>query len=104
MPVFLLQLQLLLAALGAVLPLAPASKRDELGRILETIAAAVRFGEAAAGGLDELTAKLAAVRGEIETMAAAGREASAADLEAAFDRVRAASAAFRAAITDSAPS
>ncbi|MGE3304303.1 MAG: hypothetical protein AB7M12_14455 [Hyphomonadaceae bacterium] len=100
---FLIQLHLLLSALGVLLPLAPPNRRAELGSILETIGAALALGEAAADGADALALQLKTVRLEIEAMAEAGRDAGEADLEAAFARVRAASAAFRAILSDPAP-
>lgn len=55
-------------------------------------------GGAVAANLDDLARKLAEVRAEVEAMAAVGRAVTAEELEAAMVRVRAASAAFRAAI------
>ncbi|MGQ0531649.1 MAG: hypothetical protein ACT4OF_03035, partial [Caulobacteraceae bacterium] len=51
-----------------------------------------------ATNVDDLAAKLAAIRAEVEAMAAAGHAVSAAELDAAMTRVRAGSAAFRAAL------
>jgi len=48
----------------------------------------------------DLVAKLAAVRAEVEAMAAAARALSAEELDAAMARVRAASATFRAALQE----
>lgn len=102
MHAFLIQTQLLLAALSAALPLAPAGKRAQLAHVLETIATALKLGESAMETAESLAAKFAALRGEVERMAAASPHASPDELEAAFERVRSASAAFRAAYTESA--
>jgi hypothetical protein len=99
---FILQVQLLLAALSAVLPLAPEKNRAQLAHVLETIAAALRLGEVAAGAGAELGARFAALRGEIEQMAAASAEVDLQQLEAAFARVRVASVALRVAAFPSA--
>ena len=48
--------------------------------------------------LNDLAAKLAAIRAEGEAMASAGRAVSGEELEASMARVRTASAAFRAAL------
>lgn len=93
----ILQLQLLLAALSAFLPLLPQAHRVRAGDILDLVAKALSAGSVAAANLDDLAAKLAAVRAEVEAMAAAGREATAEELDAALARARAASNAFRAA-------
>jgi len=93
-----LQVQLLLAALSALLPLVPASHRGRVAEILEVAASALSFGGALAVNFDDLSAKLATIRGEVEEMAAAGREIGAAELDAAMARVRVASVSFRAAL------
>jgi hypothetical protein len=98
---FILQIQLLLSALSAVLPLAPVNKRAQLAQILQTIASALALGEAAAETSKDLAVKFAALRAEIEHVAALSASARADELEAAFERVRAASAAFRAVTTNS---
>ena len=94
----ILQLQLLLASLSALLPLTPAPVRASLGAVLGIAAKALSFSEAAVGPLDDLANKLAAVRAEIEAMAAAGRDATPDELDAAIARVHAASDAFRVAL------
>ncbi len=99
---FILQVQLLLAALSAVLPLAPAGNRAHLAHVLETIAAALKLGQSAVEAGDNLAANFAALRGEVERMAALSAHASPDELETAFERVRSASAAFRSAYTQSA--
>ena len=94
----LLQLQLLLAALSAFLPLVPEEHRVRAGEILDVAAKAISMGGAIATNVDDLAVKLAAVRAEVEAMAAAGQSVSAERLDAAMLRVRSASAAFRAAL------
>ncbi|MBC7770548.1 MAG: hypothetical protein H7124_17340 [Phycisphaerales bacterium] len=91
------QVQLLLAALSALLPLVPVSHRGRVAEILQVAASALSFGGALAGNIDDLSVKLAAIRAEVEEMAAAGREIGAAELDAAMTRVRIASADFRGA-------
>lgn len=93
-----LQLQLLLAALSAFLPLVPDEHRVRASAILELAANALAVGGSVAGNVDDLAVKLAAVRSEVEAMVASGRTVSDTDLEAAMTRVRAASTAFRAAL------
>jgi hypothetical protein len=68
---FLLQLQLLLAALSALLPLLPASLRARAGEILDVAGKALSLGGALSAGAEELAKKLAAIRAEIEAMAGA---------------------------------
>ena len=94
----LLQLQLLLAALSAFLPLVPAEHRVRAAEILDVAAKALGAGNVIASNVDDLAIKLAAIRAEVETMAAAGRVDTSEDMDAAMDRVRTASAAFRAAL------
>lgn len=93
-----LQLQLLLAALSAFLPLVPDEHRIRAAEIIDMAAKALAAGSIIAGNVDDLAVKLAAVRAEVESMAAAGRVVSEAELDAAMARVRAASATFRAAL------
>lgn len=94
----ILQLQLLLAALSAFLPLLPAEHRARAGEILDVAARALSAGTVIAPNLDDLAQKLAAIRAEVEAMAAAGETISVKQLDAAMARVRAASAAFRDAL------
>jgi hypothetical protein len=94
----ILQIQKLLAALSALLPLVPSEARARAAEILDIAAQALAAGGAVAANVDDLTVKLVAVRAEVEAMAAAGREVTAAELDAAVARVRGASAAFRAAL------
>lgn len=94
----LLQLQLLLAALSAFLPLVPEEHRVRAAEILDVAAKALAAGGSIATNVDDLAVKLAAIRAEVETMAAGGRTVSEEQLDAAMVRVRAASTAFRAAL------
>jgi hypothetical protein len=96
----LLQLQMLLAALSAFLPLVPAEHRARAGEIINVAADVLAAGSSIAGNTDDLAVKLAAVRAEVEAMAARGETVSAEQLDAAMARVRAASAAFRAALAE----
>lgn len=94
----ILQLQMLLAALPAFLPLIPEEHRLRAAEILDVAAKALAAGGSVAVNLDDLAVKLASIRAEVEAMAAAGRSVSAEELDAAMARVRAASAAFRSAL------
>jgi hypothetical protein len=94
----MLQLQMLLAALSAFLPLVPEERRERVGEVLTTIGKALSAGGAIAANVDDLAVKLAAIRAEVEAMAQAGRSVSPEELDAAMARVRTASAAFRAAL------
>lgn len=94
----LLQLQLLLAALSAFLPLVPAEYRIRAAEILDVAAKALAAGGSVAVNVDDLAVKLAVIRAEVEAMAASGRVVSTEQLDAAMVRVRAASAGFRAAL------
>lgn len=98
MQTILIQVQLLLGALSAFLPLAPAEARARAGEILGLAAKALAASVSVAANLDDLAAKLAAVRADIEARALAGQPIGDADMDAAMARVRAASAAFRAAL------
>jgi hypothetical protein len=90
----ILQLQMLLAALSAFLPLVPADQRARAGEILEVVAKALAAGGAVGANLDDLAAKLA----QVEAMVSSGEAVSAERMDAAMARVREASAAFRAAL------
>ncbi len=94
----ILQLQMLLAALSAFLPLVPEDNRNRAADIIDIVAKALAAGSAVGANLDDLAAKLATIRAEVEAMALAGRAVSSEELEASMARVRAASAAFRAAL------
>jgi len=95
---FLLQLQLLLAALSALLPLLPDTLRVRAGEILDVAGKALSLGGALSTGAEELAQKLAAIRTEIEAMAAARHTVTADELDAAMARVSDASTAFREAL------
>lgn len=94
----ILQLQLLLAALSAFLPLVPEEHRVRAAEILDVAAKALVAGGSVATNLDDLAVKLAGFRAEVEAMAAAGHQVTPDELDAAMARVRTASAAFRAAL------
>jgi len=94
----ILQLQMLLAALSAFLPLVPEDSRERAAEVLDTVAKVLADGASVGANVDDLAAKLAAIRAEVEAMASAGRAVSADELESAMARVRTASAAFRAAL------
>ena len=93
-----LQLQLLLAALSAFLPLVPEEHRVRAAEILDLAAKVLGASGAIAANLDDLAVKLAAIRAEVEAMVASGRTVSVDQVDAAMARVRAASAAFRATL------
>ena len=94
----MLQLQLLLAALSAFLPLVPDEYRNRAGEILGVAAQALSAGAVVGANIDDLAAKLAAIRADVAAMAASGATVTANQLDEAMTRVRAASAAFRAAL------
>ena len=95
-----LQVQMLLAALSAFLPLVPETQRTRAAAILELAAQALAAGGAVAANVDDLAKKLAAVRADVEAMAAAGHVLTNAEMDTALARVRSASSAFRAALTE----
>lgn len=94
----ILQLQMLLAALSAFLPLVPERHRVRAGEVLDIAARALSAGSSTAANLDDLAVKLAGIRSEVEAMAAAGHAVTADELDAAMARVRTASTAFRQAL------
>jgi hypothetical protein len=94
----ILQVQLLLAALSAFLPLVPETQRTRAAAILDLAAQALAAGGAVATNVDDLANKLADVRAEVEAMAATGRAVTDAEMDAALARVRSASSAFREAL------
>jgi hypothetical protein len=94
----MLQLQLLLAALSAFLPLVPDEYRNRAGEILDVAAKALTVGGVVGTNIDDLAVKLAAIRADVEAMAASGAMVTLEQLDAAMARVRTASAAFRAAL------
>jgi len=98
MPNLLLQLQLLLAAMSALLPLIPAAFRSKIAGFLDLAGRALSVSASAAADVSDLADKLAAVRAEIEAVAAAGRAVTADEFDAVMSRISTASAAFRAAL------
>lgn len=95
---WIMQLQLLLTALSALLPLAPDAYRARIADVLDVVANALAAGGAVGTNLDDLAIKLAAIRAEVEAMVASGRAVTADELDAAMVRVRTASATFREAL------
>jgi len=91
----ILQLQLLLAALGALLPLVPQASRARFAEVFDLAAQALRLGERTLAEADDLAGKLARIRADVEAMAAAGRPLTPDRLDEAWARVAAASRAFR---------
>jgi len=94
----ILQVQMLLAALSAFLPLVPEAQRARAAAILDLAANALAAGGAVAANVDDLAKKLAEVRADVEAMAARGHAVSGNEMDAALARVRTASAAFREAL------
>jgi hypothetical protein len=94
----MLQLQLLLAALSAFLPLVPDEYRNRAGEILDVAAKALTVGGVVGANIDDLAVKLSAIRADVEAMAASGIMVTPDQLDAAMARIRTASAAFRAAL------
>ena len=97
MQAFIAQLQLLLAALGAFLPMLPEKNRADATHIFDVLGVALTVSATASANFDDLAIKLKALRAEIEAMGE--KPASAEVMESAFARVRAASTAFRAAVS-----
>jgi hypothetical protein len=95
---FLLQLQLLLAALSALLPLLPDTLRTRAGEILDVAGKALSLGGVLSASGEELAQKLTAIRAEVEAMAAARHGVTPDERDAAMARVSAASSAFREAL------
>ena len=98
MPALILQIQLLLATLSALIPLVPTRVRVAASDLLKLASDALAIGASAAHELDDLAAKLASLRAEMEAIAASGREISSDELDGAMQRVRIASSAFRDAL------
>jgi len=96
----IMQVQMLLAALSAFLPLAPEAQRTRATAILDIAAQALAAGGAVATNIDDLAKKLAAVRAEVEAIAASGHAITDTEMDAALTQVRAASAAFREALAE----
>lgn len=100
MHALILQLQLLLAALGALLPLVPEASRAKLAALFELAAQALLLGDRAASAAGDLAHKLARIRADVEAMAAEGRALTPDRIDEAWARVDAASRAFRAAAVE----
>jgi hypothetical protein len=98
MPNLLLQLQLLLAALSALLPLIPADFRAKAASFLDLAGRALSVSASVAADVSDLADRLADVRAEIEAVAAAGRAVTGDEFDAVMARITTASAAFRAAL------
>jgi hypothetical protein len=96
----ILQVQLLLAALSAFLPLVPEAQRTQAGAILDLAGKALSVGSAVTPNFDDLARKLADIRADVEAMAARGHTVTADEMDAALARVRSASAGFRAALAE----
>jgi hypothetical protein len=92
------QAHLLLSAVNAILPLIASNSRGRVADILDLVGKALRAGEAVSQEANDLAVKLRAVRSEVEHMIETGRNFTPDDLDRAFDRVTAASAAFRTAL------
>ena len=92
----ILQAQLLLAVLSALLPLAPDEHRARIAEILDLAGKAIAAGGAVAINVQEASAKLAKIRRELETLVAEGRAPDEEAFDAVIARVRAASAEIRA--------
>lgn len=97
MHALILQMQMLLAAAGAVAPLAPGAVRPKLIALFKLIGEALSAVDAGGAALERLAPKLSRIRREMESLAETGAPISADALDAAIARVGAASAAFRRA-------
>ncbi|MBL8530790.1 MAG: hypothetical protein JNK94_03555 [Hyphomonadaceae bacterium] len=94
----IVQVQMLLVALSGLLPLVREEHRGRAGEILAFAGAVLKASGALAANASDLARKLTDVRAEVESMAESGRPVTAEEMEGAIARVRAASAAFRAAL------
>lgn len=97
MQAFIAQLQLLLAALSAFLPMLPEKKRADATHIFDALGVALTVSATASANFEDLAIKLKALRAEIEAMG--DQPANIEAIESAFARLREASASFRAAIS-----
>jgi hypothetical protein len=91
------QLQLLLGALSAILPLSPPEHRARLAEVFELAGRVLSVGALGGETLNDLTTKLRRVRVDIERLVETGAPVTPEQLDAAMAKVRRASAAFRAA-------
>ncbi|MBI1187735.1 MAG: hypothetical protein GC206_10485 [Alphaproteobacteria bacterium] len=94
MAALILQTQLLLAALSAFLPLIAPESRARAAALLDIAAKALAAAASVAEDATDLAHRLAAMRLEIEAMAAAGRPVSPAEVDALRARLDAARTAF----------
>lgn len=92
------QVQMLMAGLSALLPLVPQKGRARVAEVLDLVGAALRLGAAVSSEVEDLAIKLREVRMDIERLAESGRPLTGDDFDVAFQRVRGASDAFRAAL------
>jgi hypothetical protein len=90
-----LQIDLLLSAFAALLPLVPDKHRARAAEIIQAASDVTRAATAISGGIDALAQKLSALRDDVAAMGE--RAVTASELDQAVQRVREASAAFRAA-------
>jgi hypothetical protein len=97
MHTLILQMQMLLAAVAAISPLAPEALRPKLVAVFKLIGEALSAVDAGGAALERLAPKLSRIRREVESLAESGKPISADALDAALTRVSAASAAFRRA-------
>lgn len=91
------QLQLLLTALGALLPFVPEASRARVAVLFDLAGKALLIGDHAAEHVQDLAEKLARIRVDVEAMASEGRPLTADQIDEAWARVDAASRAFREA-------
>lgn len=98
MPVFLMQLQMLLSALTTVLQHSPLGEKPRAREALDLVASALSAGAAAAEDVHQVSDRLRDLRQEVERLAQRPSPVSPEELESALAQVRAASAGFRAAV------
>jgi hypothetical protein len=91
-----LQIDLLLTALSALLPLIPDKHRDKAASILETAGGVADAAVSIGAHWGDLAQRFASLRSEIAAMGA--RAVTPDEMDQALQRVREASAAFRAAL------
>jgi hypothetical protein len=90
-----LQLQLLLAAIAAFLPLAPAHAREKISVVIEAVSRILALGAAKASTPDATTRVLQTVRGEIERMAEEGPALTPDHLDEAMQKIEKAAAKLK---------
>lgn len=94
----LLQLQMLLSAVVAVLQASPLDQKPRVHAVLAAVGEALRFGAAAGEGAQALAVRIGALRRELEALGARETPLRAEEVDAVLARVRSASEAFRAAV------